>query len=269
MKKTQTIVDREQLSSDYIESKQDFNHVLSQVKLLPTANWKSPWFYGPIGIAVLSVTVSIVSFNPSNAIASISEESKEEFKLKTTTSQIEKQNNQIKKEVAEVTTKTILVEVKEIDNQIKVTEKSNNKTSDKEESVLAKVSEENSNTDQLENTISNTTTIVKDNKIPSNNKFPYIDGYFTGKIPVESLFDKKGILLNESVQVVSFDLNFFTGRSNVVNQIKGNKIPEEMRSMITNFNIGKTIFLTNIKAYDREGRMYTLPSMNLIPIVNE
>src|SRR5690606_18772269 len=68
MKKTQTIVDRERLSSDYIESKQDFSNVLSQVKQLPTsATWNSPWFYGPIGIAVFAVTISIVSLNPSNA----------------------------------------------------------------------------------------------------------------------------------------------------------------------------------------------------------
>lgn len=268
MKKTQPIVDRERLSSDYIESKQDFNHVLSQVKLLPTANWKSPWFYGPIGIAVLSVTVSIVSFNPSNALASNSKQQKEELKQKNQTSSV---NNQAKEEIIDIkneTTSKIVEE--EVNPQKDIVEKSTNKPTIKEdkEDALAIIPKESS-IEKVENTVLNSTTVVKEIKIPSNNKYPYIDGYFTGKIPVESLFDKKGILLNESIQVVSFDLNFFTGRSNVVNEIRGNKIPEEMRSMITNFNIGKTIFITNIKAYDRDGRMYTLPSMNFIPVVNE
>lgn len=268
MKKTQTIVDRERLSSDYIESKQDFGHVLSQVKNLPTTNWKSPWFYGPIGIAVLSVTVSIVSFNPSNAIASTSENPKEKLNTRIQTSQVDNKSEEV---ITDVENGVVSEEIEKVSPQTNIVEKTINKTSNKEraEDVLVEVSEDKSSVEKIENTVSNTTPIVQEKKNPSNNKFPYIDGYFTGKIPVESLFDRNGILLNETVQVVSFDLNFFTGRSNVVNQIRGNKIPEEMRSMITNFNIGKTIFITNIKAFDRDGRMYTLPSMNLIPVVNE
>lgn len=266
MKKTQTIVDREQLSSDYIESKQDFGHVLSQVKLLPTANWKSPWFYGPIGIAVLSVAVSIVSFNPSNAIASTSEMPIKESKQVIEASKLENQNFQLNEEDLDVITE---IDNKEVNKQIKNAEKSTNETFDRSELALVKVYEGDTKKEEVDNIVSNTNPIIEENKIPLNNKFPYIDGYFTGEIPLESLFNRKGILFNESVQVVSFDLNFFTGRSNVVNQINGNKIPEEMRSMIINFNIGKTIFITNIKAYDRNGRMYTLPSMNLIPVLNE
>lgn len=268
MKKTQTIVDRERLSSDYIESKQDFGHVLSQVKNLPTTNWKSPWFYGPIGIAVLSVTVSIVSFNPSNAIASTSENPKEKLDSRIQTSQVKNKSDE---QITEIQNENISDVEIVVSSQTHIIEKSITKSSNekREEEVLETASEEEIIEEKVESKSLSSTSIKKENVVPSNNKFPYIDGYFTGKIPVESLFDKNGILLNETVQVVSFDLNFFTGRSNVVNQIRGNKIPEEMRSMITNFNIGKTIFITNIKAFDRDGRMYTLPSMNLIPVVNE
>ena len=268
MKKTQTIVDRERLSSDYIESKQDFGHVLSQVKLLPTANWKSPWFYGPIGIAVLSVTVSIVSFNPSNAIASTSEKSKKELNTLIQTSLVE---NKSEKLISEIQNESISEVIKEENPQASIDKKSTAKLSNegREEDVVMITSEEKIIEEKVESKTSNATPFNNESKIPSNNKFPYIDGYYTGKIPLESLFDKKGILISETVQVVSFDINFFTGRSNVVNQVRGNKIPEEMRSMITNFNIGKTIFITNIKAYDRDGRIYTLPSMNFIPVVDE
>lgn len=256
MKKTQTIVDRERLSSDYIESKQDFSNVLSQVKLLSTTSWKSPWFYGPIGIAVLSVTISIVSLNPSAAIASLDERNEKKSKVEPSV-------------VSAITTKNKPIELKEevvekdaITEKESIIEKSiNSKSTPAEIKILT-------HSQEVPNEVVDTPTevLTADKKIPADNRFPYIDGYFTGEIPVESLFDEKGILLNENVKVVSFDLNLFTGRSYAVNQVRGNSIPSEMRSMITNFNIGKTIFITNIKAYDRDGKYYTLPSINYIPI---
>jgi len=254
MKKTQTIVDREPLSSDYIESKQDFSAVLSQVKLLPTANWKSPWFYGPIGIAVLSVTISIVSLNPSNAIAS-SENKKEELnQSKTTLNNVVSDEKLISKDEVKAIVKEEVKENPDFSKTIHHANIANESSVRHQETVV----EETHEIIQKE--------IAVEKVIPVNNQFPHIDGYFTGKIPVESLFDEKGILLNESVQIVSFDLNFFTGRSNVVNSIRGNKVPSEMRSMINNFNIGKTIYITNIKAFDRNGKSYTLPSINFTPM---
>lgn len=257
MKKTQTIVDREHLSSDYIESKQDFSNVLSQVKLLPSTTWKSPWFYGPIGIAVLSVTISIVSLNPTNAIASI-DESDEKQSVINLNDDKEKIDQVITKNKSSQVVEKNLIPSKEVVTTDNIKKNDVKPLISKEDIAIQEVIDE-----VIENPVRE---VRVERKINVNSQFPHIDGYYTGQIPIENLFSEKGIVMNETVQVVSFDLNFFTGRSNVVNQIRGNKIPAEMYSMITNFNIGKTIFITNIKAFDKNGRSYTLPSINFTPI---
>ena len=63
MKNQRILVDRELLSKDYIKSKEDFGHVLSQVKNLKPPVWKTPWFYGPVGLAVAAITISAVNLN--------------------------------------------------------------------------------------------------------------------------------------------------------------------------------------------------------------
>ena len=64
MEKVKILIDREPLSKDYIESKQNFGQVLSQVKQLKPPVWKSPWFYGPVGLAVVALSVTAVNSIP-------------------------------------------------------------------------------------------------------------------------------------------------------------------------------------------------------------
>jgi len=251
MKKTQTIVDRERLGSDYIESKQDFSSVLSQVKQLSTTTWTNPWFYGPIGIAVFAVTISIVSLNPTNAkVASASPYEKDIVKKSAAVIEA-KLATPIKEEAIEpekeIKSKPQLQNVKTIliDNKVVVAE---NKS------------------EIIEEVKSTPRSVVK---IPVNNKYPHIEGVFTGEIELSDLFAKSGIQVNPIVKIVSFDFNYYDGKSNVVKQIDGNIIPNELHELIEKHNVGKMLFITNIKAVDDYNRIFTLPSINYKPILTE
>lgn len=66
MKKLKINLDRPPLESKYIESKQNFDHVLNGFKQLKPPIWKNPWFYGPVGIASLALILSIGLINAKN-----------------------------------------------------------------------------------------------------------------------------------------------------------------------------------------------------------
>lgn len=66
MKKLKINLDRPPLESKYIESKQNFDHVLNGFKQLKPPIWKNPWFYGPVGVASLALVLSIGLINAKN-----------------------------------------------------------------------------------------------------------------------------------------------------------------------------------------------------------
>jgi len=254
MKKTQTIVDRERLGSDYIESKQDFSNVLSQVKQLSTTTWNNPWFYGPIGIAVFAVTVSIVSFNPTIArVADTEPRDKEVVKplitqqntVKEFDQSIEVVPEELKIKISEVKAKKIIPTTTSIEEKKEFID-------EKKLSIIE--------LEKVEPIVSR--------KVPINNKYPHIEGVFTGEISLNDLFAETGIQLNPRIRVTSFEFNYFNGKSNVVQKIEGNTIPTDLHGIIELYNLGQMIFITNIKAVDEMSRVFTLPSLNYKPFKN-
>jgi len=59
-------LDRTKLSSGYIERKQDFKGIVSQAKILKPIEWKSPWFYGAIGLSSVAFA-SMINFDLDSA----------------------------------------------------------------------------------------------------------------------------------------------------------------------------------------------------------
>lgn len=254
MKKTQTIVDRERLSSDYIESKQDFSNVLSQVKQLPTTTWNNPWFYGPIGIAVFTVTVSIVSLNPTIAKDVEVEHAKKDI--------VEPVLSQNTKEKESQVIEEIIPEKK--NNTSVVSKKEHDSTTNKPEAVPSETIQEEEKLaiiDIVE------VAPVESRKVSVNNMYPHIAGVFTGEISLNDLFSETGIQLNPKVKVTSFEFNYFNGKSNVVQKIEGNQIPADLKATIELYNVGQMIFITNIKAVDERSKVFTLPSLNYKPVI--
>ena len=254
MKKTQTIVDREHLSSGYIESKQNFSTVLSQVKQLPTTTWKNPWFYGPIGIAVFTVTISIVSLNPSNASVSTTEPVIQKQSLPHLSAKIDVN---VVEEPAVVKNDNSLVIERPVSAE---------KKRDVQPNLAVSIQDDPQVEQEVGAKIEVEKQVVETRKVAVDNRYPHINGYFTGEIPLDELFSVKGVQLNPTIRIASFDFNFFNGKSNVVKAISGNVIPEELQNLIEIHNLGKMIFITNIKAIDEYNREFTLPSINYKPI---
>ena len=58
-------LDRKPITSEYIQSKQDFQHVVNAFSKTKIPVWKQPLFYGAIGVASLAtvVTSTVIHFN--------------------------------------------------------------------------------------------------------------------------------------------------------------------------------------------------------------
>ena len=56
-------LDRQNLSSSYIEKKQDFKHVLKIAKMTKIPTWKSPWFYGAVGFSSVAIAALVLTEN--------------------------------------------------------------------------------------------------------------------------------------------------------------------------------------------------------------
>ncbi len=254
MKKVKTLVDREPLGSDYIASKQNFESICTQVQQL-TPTWKTPWFYGPVGLATLAVCISLVTVQSSSATEKPTPQAQV----------LPKSDVPQKPEIIEED-KILLVEnadkvesppiEKSVSTQAEVAKK--------EQVTLEKEVAEDINTQSKEReaNIENKAQVITKRTVPKDNRFPHIAGYFTGEVPVEALFDADGIQLREGYTIISFDLNFYNGKSNVVESYRGNVIPSELKTIIRNYNVGNMVFITNIKAIDEMDRIFVLPAIN-------
>ena len=254
MKKIKTLVDREPLGSDYIASKQNFESVCTQVKQL-TPTWKTPWFYGPIGLATLAICISVVTVHSSSASE----------KTVPTKEVLTKKSSDVLKDVVKVAQNEEVEVTPEI---LAVTEKSTEPKKEPETKsvAIAKTDEvigitepENNIPSKVVETIN--PTVVK-RTVAKDNRFPHIAGYFTGEMPVELLFDADGIQLRDGYKIISYDLNFYNGKANIVQSYIGNVIPSDLKIIMENYNVGNMVFITNIKAIDQSGRIFVLPAIN-------
>ncbi len=254
MKKIKTLVDREPLGSDYIASKQNFESICTQVKQLTPA-WKTPWFYGPIGLATVAVCISVATVHSSSA-----SEKPVPAKEVLTESVTEVDNDVI--EVAQNEEHVAEQEILTVPEKVSVPKQNPETKSiaavNTDKVIVSPKPTEKVNTKIVEPIDPPTVkrTVAKDNR------FPHIAGYFTGEVPVELLFDADGIQLREGFKIISYDLNFYNGKANVVQSYRGNVIPSDLKEIMRNHNTGNMVFITNIKAIDEIGRIFVLPAIN-------
>ncbi len=63
MKKNKIVVDRPNLTSESINKHQDFDKVLKGANHVKPSFWKSPWFYGPVGLATVGLLITMSTLN--------------------------------------------------------------------------------------------------------------------------------------------------------------------------------------------------------------
>lgn len=258
MRKTNTTLDREPLSSETIRERQNFNYVLKETAASRIPLWKSAWFYGPVGIAMVTMVVSAVRMNPKN----------DEYDSKTTLAQ-----NELIASVAFPITSFTNDKVEKVSINRPEVEQTKKITVDKvvnvekvrplkiEETIELKpeIVTEEKNTPNLKTIVSEPEIVTRKNTMPD------IAGVFTGRISASAICSAGMIHCNNDFEVISYEIQYDNGRGVTIDRISGNKIPDYICSSIQRYNIGSPVFITKIIAQNPEGIRKQLLSMSLEP----
>lgn len=250
MKKNKTIIDREPVSSDYIASKQDFNNVMKQVEQLKTPVWKSGWFYGPIGMASVAITISIARIDSTEAKTELNEP----VIAQTVNSPQEHVEN----------FQALSNEESQPDLTVK------EKVSKHEVSIQTPIEEKNTTTPTIvpNSNVDSDPIEKKLETIPVNEQttskrvstIPHIGRNYTGNISISDLHQP--ITVNEMIEVVEFTINFNSLNGTDSRHVIGNKIPEDVIKSIEKYNNGYMFFINDIKGKKIDGAIISLLSMN-------
>ena len=249
MEKLKILVNREPLSKDYVQSKANFGHVLSQVKNLKPPVWKTPWFYGPVGIATVAISLSVFAFKP------IEKEKKTSLHQSNVT-----ESSIIKK-------KPILA----VASSFELDSPSNEKTipPKKNGEVIEKEHKEILSSEEIPDEVSQELILIESEELIIEEKvlspYPNIEGVFTAEIPVDKLCSSTGIVTSRA-KVISFNIQYFDGREDVIERISGNSLSKTASNFIRRYNLKSMIFITKIIGITEEGNQITIPSLNYIPI---
>lgn len=250
MKKIKTIIDREPVSSDYIASKQDFNNVVKQVEQLKSPVWKSGWFYGPIGMASVAVTISIARIDTTEAKTEVSERI---IAQKEDPPSMREESIQV-------------LNIEETSPQKR--EKPDIPTN--EEAIEAPIEEKNTHLPTIvSNREADQQTVEKKSEYPVYEEkptvkristIPHIGRNYTGNIAISEL--AQPITVNEMVEVVEFSIHFNTLNGTDSRHVQGNQIPEDVIESIKKYNNGYMFFINDIKGKKVDGAIISLLSMN-------
>lgn len=260
MKNTHTTLDREPLSTETIRDRQNFNYVLKEHISTRVPLWKSAWFYGPVGIAMVTMVVSAVRMNPKN----------EEYDKNITLSE-----NTLVSTPVELSKHSMLYGFQDVANQ-KVEKKIGSSNvaqtaqSPKNASSPSNVIEENTALKPEvfapeKKTIDPINTRKEPTKALVKNTMPSIGGVFSGRISVDEMCKVGKIDCNNDFEVLAYTIEYDNGIERTVERMEGNAIPSNLCAYLKRFNVGSPVFITNIVAADNQGNVKRLPSMSIEP----
>lgn len=265
MDKITTILDREQLSSDYIHSKQDFGKVVKGVKTAKQPIWKSPWFYGVTGVSVVAFVVAISLHSPVEEKGDVETQLASRPEIKSKIDHVDKvlpASNVVPKSNEQHYSSNSITEINRSNpGQSSIESVSVNNS----EKVFAE-SNETAITESQATTAANQDP--PKNMRSSNVIMPHIGDYYTGEIPVELLCSGETISATKDLAVTSFKIQYYDGAEEVEKAVRGNAIPNEICQNLGKYNLNLQVRITSIKAEDRfSGTVHTLPAMNFTPVL--
>lgn len=238
-------LDRKPITSEYIQSKQDFQHVVNAFCKTKIPVWKQPLFYGAIGVASLAavVTSTVIHFNNS------------EIDGKTIT--LSSTNKERKSE------NVSNVQYASVQTTPKIEEKNIEKSAIETNAISAKVQSINDESNEFARPISKVP--LTSNKSIEDESFstllPNISGVYQGDISYDKLCSSSGIEVKSGVDVRSFKIQYATGISDKEVVIKDKKLTEVVCKDLEKSGINQMVFITDIEAFDGVKKI-TLPSMN-------
>jgi len=272
MKKLNTTLDREPMTSQMIRDRQDFNYILKEANAAKVPIWKSIWFYGPVGIAMVTMVVSAVRMNSKS----------EQFDNTTTLSQFRTipTNTDFSANTIEVKKSEELTETKSnskkenSENEAPLLSKTkavtpSNTTTPKTEAVPSSMEPAFLVDDDDGDLIDEPIVIKKPTqprKAPSKPSMTLanIAGVFNGRVALSDIC-YNGLTCNNGYRVISYDIQYDNGTGETVDRVSGNGIPEVICRSLKRYNIGSPVFITRIIAENGSGERKQLLSMSIEP----
>lgn len=255
MKHFKVNLDRKKLTSEYIESKQNFDSILTKVNMSKSGFWKSAWFYGTIG---LSGVAAIVGYNFSQSESNINETiiTQKNIIQQTTVSPAEAENELL-----------IARHVKTVETYPAPVEKKVTVIPEKKTTAPMPVTTEK-NTDAPVNTIESvvlkekTVDKIAKTKTVSRNGMPSISGVYNGDIQWEN-FKQGEIFVAEDLSVKQFSIQYTSRLGDKTISVEGSKIPQDVVLDLEKLGLNQTVFITNVIAKNDNGDLMRCYSMDL------
>lgn len=257
MKHFKVNLDRKKLTSEYIESKQNFDSVLTKVNMSKSGFWKSAWFYGTIG---LSGVAAIVGYNFSQSENNVNEAiiTQKNIIQQTTASS-----------PAEVPGELLIAQhIKTTETVYSPVEKSNTVTPDKKITTPVQSDADTKTTGfkhvATEQVVLEEATIEKPvkAKVSSRTSMPSIAGVYNGDIQWEN-FKEGEIFVAEDLSVKQFSIQYTSRLGDRTISVEGSKIPQDVVSDLEKLGLNQTVFITNVIAKNDNGDLMRCYSMDL------
>lgn len=269
MEKIKTIVDREPVSSDYIAARQEFGNVLKHVSKAKVPVWKSGWFYGPVGMAAVAVTLSVTTFDPASAGTETLSSSYEKAEASSQPLPEIPVVNEAQQDLpeAEPTPAPTLAVVVPIPEEYATREISVPAT----DLRSVKENQNYSSADEIPLPEVNNVPAPGPNNAPLKTPeasrkatLAHISEYYLGDIPVDKL--NLPLECTEDIRIISFTVHYNTVSGTESTSVLGNTIPQKVIDNISRYNLGYMIFFTDIRAVNRDGKLLSLLPMNFTAI---
>lgn len=271
MEKRKTTLDREPVNSEYIRGKQNFDTVLKGYKSLKAPLWKSAWFYGPVGLAAITVVLSVTNLKEDKKAyeentTPVELSAFHDVELSSTPVQVNKKDQ---KEVKEVKSEKPKPQVAPIVNKQEEVQE----TPEVEEPIAEETDDRDRLTEVVKEPrpeirpVRRTTITTAEENTPKvyKNTLPKIAGIFTGSIKAYDFCTEEGITCNDGSKILAYKIQYFDGDNDVIEAVRGNQISEDLCYRVRRYNINQMIFITEIVAVDPAGTRKMIPSMSLIP----
>jgi len=248
MKEFKVKLDRKKLSKEHIESKQNFDSVLAQIKAIKAPFWKSAWFYGSIGLSGIAVVVGY-SFI----------QNKEELH-ETINTQISS-TNQIIEEDQVLDQSVIVAQIHEpLEVQKAIEKKIPN---EKVEEVVAVKAISSIAADVLSNDKASVAELKDTKKVTTViSTMPSIDGVFNGDISIDR-FSTGELKVGSDVKVTQFSIQYTSRNGDKTISVQGSEVPTEISNELKSVGLNQTVFITNVIAVNQSGDLLRCYSMDL------
>jgi len=267
MKHFKINVGRKKLTSEYIQSKQDFDMVLKRLQTTSASPWNFIWPYGIGTIASVILIVGIYWFYFSE------DKTAQKHGLPLTECLLSDHTQEIFEETDArfyiqtlSQTEQIQTYAFEKSQQIDVSTKSKKKviTAIKQEQqpnqpVVIELEDKTEIQPVLMDTTKLSEVIDADQQSVS---FPTISGIHSGNIQWEE-FEEGSIEVNEDLTICAFSIQYTSRRGDKTVSVTGHQIPSDVIFDLRNIGLDQKVFITNVIANNSKGERSRLVSMEL------